>query len=286
MANDGRKTEPSCPLCDGVSRVAFEKDGHDISDCVECSHRFATISEISGHLENVYSDSYFTGGGAGYSDYLAEESMLIERGSTYSKLIESTVRKKGMLLDVGAAAGCIMQGFAKEGWRCVGLEPNALMVEEGKRRFGSDIRQGALEEFETEERFELVTMIQVAGHFVDPKKAFANAYRLLKPGAHLLIETWDRNSKLASLFGKNWHEYSPPSVLHWWSEKSLTEFLETKGFEKIAGGRPSKKISGEHARSLLEYKIGNWSALKLIPSRLNIPYPAEDLFWALFRKPV
>ncbi|NNE65549.1 MAG: class I SAM-dependent methyltransferase [Pyrinomonadaceae bacterium] len=284
MTEQSREAIVNCPLCDGASHVAFKKEGHEIFDCGDCGHRFANAGQAQEHVSEVYGDTYFYGGGAGYSDYLAEEEMLKARGIEYARLIERSLDTKGVLLDIGAAAGCIMQWFSDSGWRCVGLEPNASMVGTGIERFGSDLRQGILEDFESEERFDLITMIQVAGHFYDPVKSFTNALELLKPGGHLLVETWDSESRLARLFGRNWHEYSPPSVLHWWSERRLTEFLKELGFKKIDGGRPSKRISGEHARSLLEYKLGNWAALRLIPKRLSIPYPSEDLFWALYTK--
>jgi hypothetical protein len=55
-------------------------------------------------------------------------------------------------------------------------------------------------------------------------------------------------------------------------------------FTRVDGGRPSKKISGGHVRSLLKYRLGDNFLLKLIPERLNFPYPSEDLFWALYKR--
>ena len=98
--------------------------------------------------------------------------MLRARGERYSRLIEETDSSKGTMLDIGAAAGFIMQGFADAGWDCVGLEPNASMVKAGKEQFGADIRQGSLEEFDTDEKFDLISIIQVAGHFYDPGCVF------------------------------------------------------------------------------------------------------------------
>ena len=188
------------------------------------------------------------------------------------------------MLDVGAAAGYILQGFCDRGWKGIGVEPNAAMSEIGRHKFQLDIKQGTLESFESDKRFDLVSMIQVAAHFFDAKRSFDNARELLVPGGHLLIETWDRSSLSARIFGKNWHEYSPPTVLHWYSKQWLHNHLEANGFERVAGGRPSKRISGGHVRSLLKYRLGDISLLKLIPERVEFPYPSEDLFWALYRK--
>jgi SAM-dependent methyltransferase len=274
----------NCPLCDSESRFAFEAKGYPLRDCMKCAHRFAAIAAGEAHVAEVYGDDYFSGGGAGYADYLGEAEMLSSRGAMYAKMLEKYSGKKGKMLDVGAAAGFLLKGFIENGWQGVGLEPNAEMARYGRDKLNLDIREGSLESFETGGRFDLVSMIQVAAHFYAPRQAFEKARDLLADDGLLLVETWNRSSLSARIFGRHWHEYSPPSVLQFFSEKGLTEFLRKTGLEKIAGGRPSKKISGAHARSLLRYRIGDRFVLKLIPEKINIPYPSEDLFWALYKK--
>ncbi len=66
----------NCPLCQKDSIRAFETHGFQVRDCVACRHRFTEISADETHVAEIYADSYFTGGGAGYSDYLAEGEML------------------------------------------------------------------------------------------------------------------------------------------------------------------------------------------------------------------
>ena len=274
----------NCPLCRENSERVFQTHDFWLRDCLACRHRFTEISADEMHVSQIYDNSYFNGGGAGYTDYLQEAEMLRNRGRMYAKKLENINRRKGTLLDVGAAAGFILQGFIDEGWQGTGLEPNAAIAIAGREKFGLNIHQGSLENFETNETFDLISMIQVAAHFYDPAKAFQKAFDLLNENGFLLIETWDLNSISARLFGKNWHEYSPPSVLQFFSQDGLTAFLKRLGFEKNGGGRPSKKISGAHAKSLLKHKIGDNFLLKLIPDKLNFPYPSEDLFWALYQK--
>jgi SAM-dependent methyltransferase len=271
-----------CPLCNSFGELAFVAKGIDVLDCNSCGHRFAGLTADEAHVESVYSDGYFTGGGAGYSDYAAEAEMLRQRGRAYAAKIARHT-KAGRMLDVGAAAGYVLEGFLESGWSGIGLEPNSAMAALGRER-GIDIRQGSLESFQAEESFDLVSMVQVAAHFYDPRTALQKTFHLLKPGGLLLVETWDRGSISARIFGKNWHEYSPPSVLNWWTKDGLNAFLDRLGFTRVDGGRPSKKISGGHVRSLLKYRVGDNFLLKLIPEKINFPYPSEDLFWALYKK--
>jgi hypothetical protein len=49
--------------------------------------------------------------------------------------------------------------------------------------------------------------------------------------------------------GANWHEYCPRSVVHWFSDKTLSILFKYYGFELIAKGYPPKKINADHAFS-------------------------------------
>src|SRR4051794_15937989 len=118
----------NCPLCRSASKKAFEVKGYAVLDCTTCGHRFADIAADEAHVAAVYDDSYFNGGGAGYSDYLIEGEMLRKRGQIYADRLEKTVKKKGRMLDVGAAAGFILKGFIDRGWEGIGLEPNVAIA--------------------------------------------------------------------------------------------------------------------------------------------------------------
>jgi len=256
----------------------FLKHSHRIFGCDGCGQRSADVSSPI-----VYGDEYFQGGGAGYSDYLGEKDILIEHGRRYARLLKAYM-PVGTVFDVGAAAGFILQGMADEGWSGRGIEPNPRMSEHARTRLHLLVETGSIESFRTEERFNLVTMIQVVAHFPDVRKAFEVVSGITRPGGFWLIETWNRESWTARIFGRHWHEYSPPSVLHWFTPATLRRLAEQFGFREVASGRPAKRLNGGHAVSLLRYKLGGWVPARLLPLNLPLPYPGDDLFWVLFRK--
>ena len=289
-ATDESADSLRCMLCGGDSSRLFESAGYWIRQCDSCSHQFAELSQYDGHVERVYNDDYFSGGGAGYDDYLNEAPLLISRGRWYARRLAKYCRP-GTVLDVGAAAGMTLAGFAQAGWQGNGIEPNAGMADYAQRHYGVCVEQGTLESWVTERKFDLVTMLQVLPHFINPRKAIFQAGELLHPGGHLLVETWNRDSWTARLFGHHWHEYSPPSVLHWFSKDGLSQLAASNGFVPVASGRPSKWINAGHAKSVLRHKAGNSRATRLmlgaatlIPDQVSLPYPSEDLFWMLFRR--
>ncbi len=162
---------------------------------------------------------------------------------------------------------------------------------EHARQQGLQVFTGTLENFQTNDQYDLVTMIQVLPHFYDIKRALAVASEITKQNGYWLVETWNRDSLFARIFGTAWHEYSPPSVLNYFSSGGLKKLAVQYGFNKVAQGRPKKRLSGRHAKSLICYNVKGTSRnhffqgiVNLIPDQVIIPYPAFDLIWTLFQK--
>jgi SAM-dependent methyltransferase len=293
----------SCPLCgSSATRLAFVHQAYPIRDCRGCGHRFAGFTPKASHVEEVYGDDYFHGGGAGYPDYTAEAELLTAAGERYGKLLNRYTdlaplspggrgvggegdRRK--LLDIGAAAGFLLQGYARAGWHGIGIEPNRSMAEYAKRELGRTVHAGTLESVPLPQPFDAVSWVQVLAHLPAPMESFRIADSLTRPGGLWLIETWNAASRTARLLGQAWHEYSPPSVLHWWTPAVLKRTLSQFGYKLRGTGFAQKWIGFGHARSLVEHKYGHGlptKIAKLFPESWKAPYPSEDLFWAVYGK--
>lgn len=285
----GRRVEQTsrsnlaCPSCSNrACRLVFETQGFPIFHCGSCAHRFTPLTDVEAHVATVYADSYFTEGGAGYSDYLAERTMLTETGRHYGKLLRQFATP-GSVLDVGSAAGFILKGLLEAGWRGSGLEPNERMAAYARDVVGVNVQVGTLEGASVEEPVDLVSMVQVVGHFVDLGRAFEAAARATRKDGLWLIEGWDYDSPFARVLGKRWPEYSPPSVVNWHTRKSLANAVARWGFREIGYGRPRKRIALSHAKSLLAYKAPRLAAL--VPDvNATLPYPLGDVFYGVYRK--
>jgi SAM-dependent methyltransferase len=280
----------NCTICNNPGNLEFIKNDFKILKCTNCGHLYADFKGGLTDVDIIFSDDYFFKGGDGYPDYTKEKEILIRHGEYYARKISKYVNP-GFVLDVGAAAGFILKGFENTGWKGTGIEPNASMVKFGREILKLDLHNGTLETVHLEQKFDLINMIQVVGCLSDLHSSLRNINGLLKPGGKVLIETFDRGSLTARLFGKTWHEYCPPSTINYFSKKTLDLLMENYGFSKVETGRPEKMISGNHTKSLMIHILQNARFLKWliyivnkIPDKMIIPYPSFDLFWVLYRK--
>lgn len=276
--------------CTMPRRVLRNQHGYDILECSRCGHRYTKPPVTNNHLQDFFSDEYFFGGKTGYPNYLLEKDLLYQSGLRYEK-IASRFSKKGRMLGVGCAAGFILKAFNDKGWETEGVEPNAGMAQYGRNHLGLNIHVSGIEEFQTDHRFNLINMIQVVGSVYDLDAALKKVADLLAPDGIVIVENWDMDSRYAKMMKGNWHEYCPPLVINWFSDRTLVESFGLHHMKLIAQGRPKKKIKVLHAVTLFGESTGKFPLKKLLLKtigtvfgKLTLPYPPFDLKWYVFRK--
>lgn len=281
----------NCLICNQKTKYLFTIANYPVVECLNCGHRMTKVKNVASHIERTYSDNYFFDGGAGYPNYLDEETILTQYGRRYGEILAKYIKNNGKVLDVGAAAGFILKGLVDAGWEGYGVEPNECMAQYAKNKLRLNVQTCPIESYHSSVKFDLICLIQVIAHLVDPLKIIRHLDGILAENGFILVETWNTKSITARIFGKKWHEYSPPSVLHWFCNDSLNYLFEKCNFQRHASGRPSKKLNWKHAQSLLLFKLNKMpfssqieKILNIIPDHTLIPYPAEDLKWILYRK--
>ncbi|MBM3967684.1 MAG: methyltransferase domain-containing protein, partial [Planctomycetes bacterium] len=198
----GSRIDRRCPVCKSGAMHWKSVRSFEIAECETCAHRFLVNPVSSDHVESIYGDDYFFGGGAGYSNYLDQSALLRGRGRDYARRIKKFRNVPGKILDVGAAAGFLLEGWIEEGWRGIGVEPIRSMCKHAEAR-GIDVRCGTVEtlELESDGPWDLISMVQVISHISETVDSIRKLTRYLAPGGLLLVETWDRTSWFARLRG-------------------------------------------------------------------------------------
>ena len=291
----------TCPFCEGDSKKLFSKNDVPIHECMDCKHRFVSEESeknLSKRMTEQFGDDYFFGGEGCYEDYSIQAPELSQKGSRYSRLLKRLLpnrpdssKQSPRVLDIGSAAGYLLQGFVDNGWQGTGVEANGSMARFGREELGLDVRHSTVETFQSDHQYDAATMVQVLPHLVNPAESLNSIRNQLSKNGLLLIETWSCRSLTARAFGKNWHEYNPPSVLHWFSRSSLGRLLRKHKFEVVKQGRPVKWIHVGNGAAIFKkslgesaFKTGITSVLDRVPSSLKVPYFLDDVFWVVARK--
>ncbi len=129
------------------------------------------------------------------------------------------------VLDVGCGSGHFLHTLQRRyGCRCTGLDLDPA-YEQKAAKDGIRRVTGDFEQFETDERFDLITMFHLVEHLNNPAASIRKAWTLLKPGGYLYVETPAADSLSFKVFRKYWLPLLPPYHRHVFTRQSLTRIM-------------------------------------------------------------
>lgn len=292
MENNFKKIDTSCVACGKKSFDFFtNKNNFDLYRCKNC--RLIFVWPIPQGIANLYSADYFSGAkhGFGYVNYEEDKSAMSKTFEVYLNKIEQFTSKKGKLLDIGAATGFFMQLASERGWESNGIEVSEYAVSVAHKK-DLDIISGTLESANFNSAgFDVVTLWDVVEHLTDPVGSIRIVNNILKQEGIVVINTPDSTSFIAKFLGKRWHLLVPPEHLFYFNYKSLSELLESNGFEIIYTSKIGKKFTLQYIFEILArwQKFFIWRYLaeflsKTWLGRLGIPINLRDNFFIIARK--
>jgi SAM-dependent methyltransferase len=286
-----------CPVCQAtrVHRL-FERDGYDFYRCDACDVVLYGGVESVTHNDHLFPPEYFTEGGAGYPDYLADEGVHRLQARTYLRRLARVgvpLKPGDRMFDIGCAAGFVLDEARKRGLEVTGCDVSSTMVAYGRDRLGLSIAQGEFLDVPcAPASVDLVMMMAVIEHLPCPVQVEARVFDMLRPGGYLAVEMWDRRSVLARVMGKSWHAYAPPTTLFFHSRQSVCTLFKPERWELVAYRPAVKWISLRHGMAALERVSG--VAKRVVDgvrrvagdgsTVLAAPYALGDLVFVVFRK--
>lgn len=281
-----------CPVCGRSGRaILFDKDGYRYASCPGCGSASLDPMPDETAAPDLYDLGYFTGGVAGaYGDYGRDEPLHRANARMRLRVLERAgLTPPGRLVDVGSAFGFFLDEARSAGWDVIGVDVSAAARATAAERFDLESVAG-LDDLEasTTVPVDVVTFFQSLEHMVDPRGALARARAHLAPGGGTVIETWDRSSAVARLFGKHWHQVTPPSVVHLFDRRSLAALLTGAGFSVETMRVSTKYVSLGAAAHLVVEKYPR-SRRVLAPmtggpgERIRVRYGFGDLITVVAR---
>ena len=280
---------PTCPVCGDPGAatwaVARDVEYETTADpfaywlCEPCDVLF--IDPVPrGRLAEIYPRSYYSY--AGGDDALASDRNLVTRTKAaldrraFRKLLDEVGTESPRVLDIGGGTGDIAAGLvaASDGRATatvVDVDPATVDV---ARARGLGAVAARIEEFDTDERFDLVLMLNLVEHVEDPVAVMRKAARLVAPGGVVWIQTPNWRSLDARLFRRHsWAGLHCPR--HW-------VLFSRRGLERALGraGLVPQRIAYTQAGAF-------WAASALarirrrVPGRGGTPLVRDPLFLPL-----
>ena len=141
------------------------------------------------------------------------------------------------LLELGAHVGLFLDEAARHGWEATGFEPSAWAVEEGRRRFGVDLRPGAVEDVPAAAGpAASVVLLDVLEHVVDPVAALGRLRDVVHAEGLLTLTTINVAGAHARVRKDDWPWFIRPH-LHYFSPETLDATLRKARFRPVEFAR-------------------------------------------------
>jgi SAM-dependent methyltransferase len=238
-----KDNEVNCPACLSQGKLKFEEKIEENLfneltfasrkrpelmhyDLYECDNCYSLFTKRDVDLTNLLKN---------YE--IAEYDSNIE-AKFAAKTYVTTLKKalpplfKGSALDIGAGDGAFLKE-AKEFFATsnLGIEPSIRAIEKCED-VEVKLMNIAIENFETDEKFDLVTCFQTIEHLNDPRNFVETIKPFIAPGGYLAISCHNRQSIVNKILG----EKSPifdVEHLQVFTEKGIELFLKGLGFNII-----------------------------------------------------
>jgi SAM-dependent methyltransferase len=217
-----------CWICGGPVEPCARFAPEPFIECRHCG--FVFRPDLDGEaLKRIYVEgSYEDSHGEQYVSELAER----RREARVRLRYVQPWAQRARLLDVGAASGAFVAEAVEQGFDACGIEPVASFARVAREVLGLDVRDGDIEDIETDSvKFQVITLWHVLEHVPEPVRHLRRLTDVLTPGGVLAVEVPNAGSALASHMGAAWPSLEPTVHVNQFTPPSLRSALERAGLE-------------------------------------------------------
>lgn len=276
-----------CPIClNKKFNVLYKIDDYEILKCNICSLVLLDSDFEITDIKNFYKDNYFnrSDNKSGYLNYFGALGGLEK---TFSKRLEEILKfkKAKSILDIGSGPGIFLKVCKNKGIEAQGVEISEEAVDYAKNVLNVSVTKSTLEEFNPKEKFDLITAWDVIEHITDPNLFLQKVHKILNKNGCFIFSTGDINSIIAKISGKNWHLFTLPDHMFFYSKKSIKAILENNGFRVVKITYPFSWYSLSYLierflKKVLKLKNPNFvKSVSYFPpfERITVPFNLFDI---------
>jgi SAM-dependent methyltransferase len=194
--------------------------------CQNCRSHFFDISQFKVSLKNLYDNLSTTRGE--FPEYFIPSRKWKRQVRIIDQL---SSRPTSSILDVGCRTGDFLMHF-NPGTRREGIELSDHYAEIARQR-GLIIYNDYLENVTFNAKYDVVSSFAILEHIESPLVFLNKLSTIVNPSGILVILIPAYNSLkrfVLDLFHRNWHMYTPPEHLNFFSASFLDNYLVSRGF--------------------------------------------------------
>jgi SAM-dependent methyltransferase len=275
----------ACPVCNS-KRSAFAfvgrttsnpKDGASwhVERCVDCSLGYLNPQPSWADLQRYYTEEY--------SPYRATDDV---ENAANDALAAGELRFVPIpdgkhLLDVGCGGGFFLRVCRRLGASVKGIEPSPIGARFA-RSYDLEVFNGTVDKFETDDRFDIITVNQVLEHVPDPVATLARLKQLLALSGTIIIAVPNAACRWAKKLRWKWDGADLPYHLMQFTPQSLSRAAQEAGLKvcRIRTYSDPRIVSYSVRKHLRE----NWFIPQRITAAVYPRWRARQLGASLDRK--
>ena len=267
----------NCPVCqNNIFEKYLEVQDYTVSNkkfqivsCKSCDFKFTNPRPNQNEIAEYYKAESYISHTNTSKGLIAKVYHAVRKYTLKSKinLINSLYPQKGKLLDVGCGTGMFLNEARENGWKVNGIEPDLGARQIAEEIIKSVIKTEILSSFQ-DEKFNIITMWHVLEHIHLLNETVDWLKQRIAEDGTLIIAVPNYESKDAAIYGEHWAAYDVPRHLYHFSQKSIKQLFEQKGF-RLEKTLPMKFDSFYVSMLSTKYQTGKINYLKAFIDGLN-----------------
>jgi SAM-dependent methyltransferase len=276
-------------VCDAERPLArlFSKRGqpdatrYAIWECLSCRFQWVRPTPDDRALS-----AYYAGGvDADYANYVRAAADKKEHFRHKLEVLDAYLPQPGSLLDVGCAAGFLLEVALERGWEPHGVELNPGFAASTARSLNGCVTYGRLRDVPTVGKFSLVTLFDVIEHTPTPREDLSRCRDLLAPNGVIVAQLPCIDTLARKAFGRHWYHYAPPAHLNYFARDTFLKLAESLGLSVVHQTGTRKLMSVDYLLAQMAAHVGLGHAPLLpVVGRLRLQIPMSERLFVLRRR--
>jgi len=269
---------PICPVCGADAVAGYPKGAWWYRACPRCDTLVSDPLPGVDQIEAHYREKFERGNYELVRRYARQYQRVHEQLAGWVD-----VGPGERVLDVGCFTGDLLQILALRGADVHGLElqPQAIAIATeriGHRVYQADVHGDAF----PPGPYDVITMMGLIEHVLDPRSFVRRAHQLLSPGGRLYLQTPNASSWLARLMVGRWPPLAPVEHICLFSAASMRMLLEQEGFANVRIRAHVKKLpAGYVYEQFANFGGSGWQRLARplrTVGRVSLPFYGGEMF--------